>query len=211
MKGPTNTLILTNVLEGVLQNPQPLIEFLSQSNFVIELVSLTKFQRILVICENVLEALDIKRMIEKANSWNGLKISFSMKDNEFGKDMDHFVGGDHVDYLELPLESGSRRFLISPPESPAPGWDQWNKVEEGPNKTSVYSPEELSHLLWERLGGFDSTKVKKYTQPEEVDIYRKPEILFQDIDNGVPAIMLDSVGGEARGAKFGKTMMPPPG
>lgn len=241
---PTNTLILTNVVPAVLADPSDLITFLAHDNdFIIELVSLPKFGRILIICESEIVAKQVFGLLRQSNTWSLLKISYSIRDNNFsimennylnqeGKNtlQENTIQGLNFDrtapsqYLELPMEDGSRRFLISPPLSPPPEWDHWERVEEGPNKKSVFSPQELSHLLWERLGGLTSNTVRKYQDEEisqdneetnEVDILNQPEILFQDIDNGVPAIILDTIDNSVKikrdtnSAPLVKTAMPP--
>ncbi|KAK6202827.1 uncharacterized protein RJT21DRAFT_118903 [Scheffersomyces amazonensis] len=150
-----------------------------------------------------------------------------------------------MDYLELPSEAGSRRFLISPPISPHAEWNDFEREEDAPNKKAIHSPSELSHLLWERLGGFDSSVVRKYQgddedneqelyqeqenqpplnevidSPTQYDLNQNPEVLFEDRDRDVPAIILDSVRNAAstdtttdtsqnRNFKLPKTTMPP--
>lgn len=222
MRQPTNTLILTELDSSLLNNPSNLLEYISQhNNNLIELIVLIKFSRILIICESSSIATDILNLL-KSSPFN-IRISYSLRDNKFNLNQSDLTI-NHLDqdmqYLELPSEAGSRRFLISPPLSPPAEWDHWDKVEEGPNQKTLYSPEELSHLLWERLGGFDSEFVRRFQGDEGIDqggdlitnngnngiskrkvklpstainIKREPELLFQDIkENGVPAIILDT-------------------
>lgn len=223
-RNPTNTLILTQVDGGLLQNPTPLLEYLSTNGYIMELVALPKFQRILLICESSVVAQAINESL-KSSQWN-FKVTYSIKDNHLAI-TDHpelLPTEDTILYLELPSEDGSKRFLISPPLSPPPEWDHWDKVEDGPHSKSVYSPQELSHLLWERLGGFDSSDFRKYqgeddpVEGEETVVASEPEVLFKDIDNGVPAIVLDtmsnrekrpSVTNSAFKSSIPKTSMPP--
>lgn len=221
---PTNTLILTQVDESLLQDPTPLLEFLSANDHLLELVALPKFQRILLICESTGVATKINDLL-KSSKW-GFRITYSIKDNHLTI-TDHpecLPQEDKIVYLELPSEVGSKRFLISPPLSPPAEWDHWDKVEDGPNNKAVYSPQELSHLLWERLGGFDSSDIRKYhgdeedVDEEEVVIMSESEVLFKDIDNGVPAIVLDTMNNRQKGrpantlvkSAIPKTSMPPP-
>lgn len=226
IRNPTNTLILTNVASGILDDPSPLVEFLSKNNYTIELVALPKFGRVLVICDITETSQEVLQTLKLSNEWSHLGITYSVKDNHWsilGSDADLFASKvDSKEYLELPLEGGSRRFLISPPLSPPAEWDHWDKVEEGPNAKSVYSPQDLSHLLWERLGGLQSSGVRKY-QDEDIeefkydirDMKREPEVLFEDIDNGVPAIVLDTVNNKNKSnpvpkIPIAKTSIPPP-
>ncbi|CCE79659.1 Piso0_001741 [Millerozyma farinosa CBS 7064] len=205
---PTNSLILTNLPEGCLENPRDLAEFLSKDQNKLEMVALQKFQRIMIICPDSRIATAVRDELQNSDKWMACKICYSMKDNEYVdfESQGYFNDNASNNYLELPSESGSRRFLISPPLSPEPEWDHWDREEEGPNKKSVYSPQELSHLLWERLGGFDSSNVRKYdglTRPQDEqeqppsrdirDMEQEPTVLFEDIDNDIPAIMLDTV------------------
>lgn len=231
-RSPTNTLIVTNVAPAVLADPGDLLRFLANDNaFIIELVSLPKFGRILIICEAHSVATQILHLLQESLAWSLLKISYSIKDNNFTIMENDYINQHNtikdlsiddsapMEYLELPMEDGSRRFLISPPLSPPPEWDHWDKVEEGPNTKSVYSPQELSHLLWERLGGLTSNTVRKYQdeseeETDEVDILNKPEVLFQDIKNGVPAIILDTIDNskvkkDENKTPLVKTAMPP--
>ena len=226
IRNPTNTLILTNLGSGILNDPSPLVEFLSKKNYTIELVALPKFGRILVICDITETSQEVLLSLKHSSEWADLGITYSIRDNHWsilGSDADLFASkADSKDYLELPLEDGSRRFLISPPLSPPAEWDHWDKVEDGPNAKSVYSPQDLSHLLWERLGGLQSSDVRKY-QDEEIeeneyeirDMKTEPEVLFEDIDNGVPAIVLDTVNNKNKSdalskKPIAKTSIPPP-
>lgn len=269
IRSATNTLILTHLSDELLGNPQPLVDYISlENNYLVELVSLPRFGRIIIICETSQISTEIAMLLKSSPEWNHIRISYSIKDNKFSivnqPDMFLAAGNQsqevevswkdlvHVEYLELPLESDSRRFLISPPLSPHSEWDHWDKAEEGPNEKTMYSPQELSHLLWERLGGFDSSIVRKYKDEEgemeidniseneirtengenteddksstdtiplsygeEYDLSSQPEILFQNIDNGVPAIVLDSIKNEnlrrqsVKSKTLAKTAMPP--
>lgn len=250
-RSPTNTLIITNVSNDILQNPTPLLEFLSYDLHLMELVSLPKFERILIMCESSQLSKQLRKNLKSSPDWNHLRITYSIKDNNLSiiQHPEYLTHQNSNQYLELPLEVGSKRFLISPPLSPHTEWDEYDKVEEGPNSKTVFSPQELSHLLWERLGGFDSSQVRKYQEQSDeeeeeetnqsdanyqysnnsssnkaksndqhFDISEKPEILFEDIDNGVPAIVLDSVNHRdddtlsTNQAKLNppKTAMPPP-
>lgn len=217
---PTNTLILTKVLDETLDDPRELLTFLSQeNNHIIELVLLPKFGRVLVVCDTEQSAQYIRQMILSSSTWGKLSVSFSMRSNNFSKEMTKWLAAKtgeeqpELDFLELPLEDGSKRFLISPPLSPPPEWDLWDKVEEGPNQKAVYSADDISHLLWERLGGLQSSTVRKYQETDEsksYDMKRDPEVLFQDIHNGAPAIVLDGLGPEKKAdVKIAKTAMPP--
>lgn len=226
IRDPTNTLILTNVSSQVLEDPSTLVDFLSTGNYTSELVALPKFGRILVICDTTQTSIDILHSLKQSTEWGHLGITYSVRDNHMnilGSDLDLFNGRiDEKDYLELPLEDGSRRFLISPPLSPPAEWDHWDKVEEGPNTKAVYSPQDLSHLLWERLGGLQSSDVRKYQEIEAEeaeydikDIDKEPEVLFEDIENGVPAIVLDTVNNKDKirpssSKPIVKTSIPPP-
>lgn len=221
-RGPTNTLIITKLAAETVRDPADIIKHLAPEKHVVELVALPKFDRVLLICENKEVS---QRMLDLVlQKWPTASISYSIKDNSFSPELQaqlmqqngaDFEEADTMEYLELPSESGSRRFLISPPLSPPPEWDHWNRAEEGPNDKPFHSPEELSHLLWERLGGVSGSTVRKYEEEDnEVDYISKPAILFQDINNGVPAIMLDSVKNgsvnDSNPKTIAKTAMPPP-
>lgn len=200
---PTNTLILTNISDALLDDPSPLMQFLANSQQVCELISLKRFGRILLICDNIHDSQNIKRLLESNDPWSDFLVSFSIQDNEVSN---KYGVETQMDYLELPAENGNKRFLISPPLSPPPEWDHWDKVEEGPNKQTFYKPEELSHLLWERLGGVDSNEVRKYESEKKRDLSIEPQVLFEDIDNNVPAIVLDNVDSEP--VKTGNQFIP---
>lgn len=226
-RSPTDTLILTGLDEALLNDPKPIIQFLAQKKREIEFITLPKFGRILLLCASRNEA-EITYQDLKSSEWGTqFNISYSIKDNDT-LIRSTATADEFVDYLELPLEHGSKRFLISPPLSPPPEWDHWQKAEEGPSKQTLHSAEELSHLLWERLGHRDESedRVRKY-EPEDEDLQNTagkqerevhdlkvdPEVLFRDIENGVPAIILDSVQttNETTPKRIVcKTAMPPP-
>ncbi|KAI5956702.1 RCN1 [Candida jiufengensis] len=233
-RSPTNTLIITNLKDELLLNPHPLIDFISKSSYLVELIVLSKLSRIVIICESIEISESLKNKLLKWDS--SIKISFTIKDNKFDlkrSDLDKALQQEintEINYLELPNDLDSKRFLISPPMSPQSEWNDWHKIEDGPNEKSIYSPEELSNLLWERLGGFESELVRKFQnddnnnnenqsiQPEkEIDDNKfinykiEPELLFKDVENGVPAIILDkSDNSKINDTIIPKTFMPPP-
>ncbi|KAI3407119.1 hypothetical protein KGF56_000107 [Candida oxycetoniae] len=214
MRRPTNSLILTNLEEKVLENPQELIDFLCEDeDYIVEFICLCKLSRIVLICETSSIAQSIKQKIGNDMRWRYIKVSFSMKDNAFDVSKQDLEVGRREDknYLELPHDLDVKRFLISPPMSPRSGWDNWNKTEEGPNEKAIYSPEELSEILWERLGGEESKLVRRYneTSRETINYEIERELLFEGIENGVPAIVLDSVGKCEVEENMPKTSMPP--
>lgn len=213
---PTNTLIITRLCPEILSNTNSIVDLLASRNYNVELVALPKFERYIVICPSATVATHVRDFLKDSLPPHTI-ISFSIKDNALGiLHDDLWCLQDTTTYLELPLQEGSRRFLISPPLSPHSEWEDFGKEEEGPNKKAVYSAEELSHLLWDRFGGFDSSHVRKFYADEDeddqsIDISDKPHILFEDISNGVPAIVLDSVTNQARTSTkpLPKTALPP--
>lgn len=48
---PTNTLIITNIDDSLLSNPEPIISLLGDQPYMIELIVLMKFKRILLYCQ----------------------------------------------------------------------------------------------------------------------------------------------------------------
>lgn len=231
MRGePTNSLIVTRLDGELLKFPDRLADLLASRNFNVEVVFLPKFARYIIITASPAVAETVREFLAEKLS-KDVHISFSMKNNPLPLLDDGLWvlqprDSDMKNYLELPLEDGSRRFLILPPLSPHSEWNDYAKVEEGPNTKSVYSPQELSHLLWDRFGGFDSSQVRRFDNDSDsesdidadaalelayVDISEQPEVLFEDIHNGVPAIVVDSVKNQKRGKRpFPKTAMPPP-
>ncbi|EGW30306.1 uncharacterized protein SPAPADRAFT_63157 [Spathaspora passalidarum NRRL Y-27907] len=214
MRRPTNTLILTKLPHSLLVDPQELLDQLH--GYLIEVIVLSRFQRILLICESATISQYIREILPK--SFPDITISYSICDNAFKlNNHDRTVIDTQFDdmvekqYLELPSEKASRRFLISPPLSPPSGWDHWDKVEEGPNQQTVYSFEELSHLLWQRLGDQEEV-VTKVQGVDRVNVKKEPELLFKDIEHiGVPAIILDSIDGDISDETLiPKTSLPPP-
>ncbi|EGV60094.1 hypothetical protein CANTEDRAFT_126964 [Yamadazyma tenuis ATCC 10573] len=207
---PTNTLIITQVSDAFLDDPNELVKFLASHNITCELVSLRRFGRILLICDDHQVSQSIRQLLQNSPQWSHLAVTFSLQDNELtsGREV-----SEKMDYLELPAQDGSRRFLISPPLSPPPEWDHWDKVEEGPHRTAMTNPEELSHLLWERLGGVNSTEVRRFQAEDTRDLKIEPQVVFEDIDNDVPAILLDRVDYEQPSGPSKpvfKTSLPPP-
>lgn len=202
-RSPTNTLIITNLSESLLLDPRELIDLISGTHDLAQLIVLPKFGRFILICESSRVAQSMKTLL--ANEWPSLRVSYSIKDNRFELNkqdlLDAAVGEDYSQksYLELPHDLNLKRFLISPPMSPH-DWDHWDKLEEGPNEKAIYSPEDLSSLLWERLGG---NMVRKYQDDSE---QVREEVLYRE--EGVPAIVLDKSDNEVREEKLPKTSMP---
>lgn len=188
-----------------------MLECIAKHNHIVELIALPRFQRLLVICENTRVSAQIAALLQQDF---GFGVSYSIRDVPLAVTAGPQYAENDKDYLELPLEDGSRRFLISPPLSPPAEWDHWDKVEEGPNQQAVHSPQELSHLLWERLGSTSSNQVRRlHGQSAPVDLDIEPMLLFENIDNGVPAIILDSAENEqpkTQGITVARTPMPPP-
>lgn len=229
-RSPTNSLIVTRLEPELLKNPTIIADLLGSRSFTVELVFLPKFARYIIICASSQVASQVRHFLEE-NLESRAQISFSIKDNRLALLEDQLwllrsEENDPTTYLELPLEDGTRRFLISPPLSPHSEWDDFEKEEEGPNTKAVYSPQELSHLLWDRFGGFESSRVRRFDIDSDnseddvdeseddasyVDISEKPQVLFEDIHNGVPAIVVDSVKNQKKGVKqpLPKTAMPP--
>ncbi|EEQ40521.1 Calcipressin family protein [Clavispora lusitaniae] len=222
----TNSLIISKLSPELISSPGVLAHLLATRNFNVELVHLPKFRRYILVCTSSTIAKEIKEFLDKELAGSAL-VSFSIKDNPSTilNDESWCLQSDPIDYLELPSEDGTRRFLISPPLSPHSEWNDYHKSEEGPNTKSVYSPEELSHLLWDRLGGFDSGHVRKYhmenseeDEPKEghgdnedecFDINDGHDVLFRNIDNNVPAIVVDRVHNQGIQVPLPKTAMPP--
>lgn len=213
----TNTLIVTKLSEDI-KDPAVLAHLLGSKELNVELVHLPKFDRYIIICASATLASFVRDYLQSALP-KSVHIGFSIRDNDlsFLGDQNWALEQGQSDYLELPSEEGSRRFLILPPLSPQTEWNDYNKVEDGPHPKAVYSPEELSHLLWDRFGGFDSSRVKRFQDESEdeddedtIDISSQPQILFENIDNGVPAIVVDSVRNQQGKPKpMPKTTMPP--
>lgn len=204
-RSPTNTLIITNLSDRLLQSPHELIEFISGTHDLVQLIVLPKFGRFILICESSRVAQSMKDLLAHDPKWKALRISYSIKDNRFELNkrdlLDATAGEDYsqMNYLELPHDLNLKRFLISPPMSPH-DWDHWDKLEEGPNEKAIYSPEDLSSLLWERLGG---NMVRKY-QDDSNQV--REEVLYNE--EGVPAIVLDKSENEVLEEKLPKTSMP---
>lgn len=166
-RNPTNTLILTNIPVSLYDDPQPLIKYLTQrQEHVIELTVLSNFQRFLIRCESAKIATEIKQIIENSLDFNSFKISYSLKDNKSGPQ-----------FLEIPKELEMKRFLISPPGSPHAEWDNWDKVEEGPNEQNIHD------YLWDKLG--------KLSDDEDTDDENNNNNKVNETKIQVPTIVLD--------------------
>ncbi|AOW30062.1 hypothetical protein MEM_04577 [Candida albicans L26] len=185
---PTNTLIITNIDDSLLSNPEPIISLLGDQPYMIELIVLMKFKRILLYCQTSKIATKTKTFL--LNQWetttigggggggggggsgggNSISISYSLKDNsrildpeeedeEDGKD----GGGKGGRFLDIPKDLEIKRFLISPPASPHSEWDDWDKVEEGPNETNIHD------YLWEKLKTHENEEKEKDSGISEDD------------------------------------------
>lgn len=231
----TNSLILTNLGGELKGNPQVIAKFLGSKAIQSELVYLPRFERYIVICPSIKISEETKQLLEEVIGQNA-HVSFSLRDNPLSLPCDDSwalkSGPEDMDFLELPLEEGSKRFLILPPLSPQSEWDDYAKVEDGPNKKAIYSPDELAHLLWDRLGGFQSPHIRKFQDDDddqekflensnslkeeqsEVPIYdmiTEKSVIFEDLPAGVPAIVVDKVinRGPSPLKSIPKTAIPP--
>ena len=87
---PTNTLIITNIDDSLLSNPEPIISLLGDQPYMIELIVLMKFKRILLYCQTSKIATKTKTFL--LNQWetttiggggggggNSISISYSLK------------------------------------------------------------------------------------------------------------------------------------
>ena len=174
---PTNTLIITNIDDSLLSNPEPIISLLGDQPYMIELIVLMKFKRILLYCQTSKIATKTKTFL--LNQWetttiggggggggNSISISYSLKDNKSGPQ-----------FLEIPKELEMKRFLISPPGSPHAEWDNWDKVEEGPNEQNIHD------YLWDKLG--------KLSDDEDTDDENNNNNKVNETKIQVPTIVLD--------------------
>ncbi|KHC64056.1 Protein involved in calcineurin-dependent signaling that controls stress response and virulence [Candida albicans P75016] len=201
---PTNTLIITNIDDSLLSNPEPIISLLGDQPYMIELIVLMKFKRILLYCQTSKIATKTKTFL--LNQWetttiggggggsgggNSISISYSLKDNsrildpeeedeEDGKD----GGGKGGRFLDIPKDLEIKRFLISPPASPHSEWDDWDKVEEGPNETNIHD------YLWEKLKTHENEEKEKDSgiseDDDECESIKKvelPKIVLNATDN----------------------------
>ncbi|KAG7191494.1 uncharacterized protein KQ657_003089 [Scheffersomyces spartinae] len=195
---PSNTIIVTNISDELIRDPQPLVDFLLLYPYTIKATSLFRFQRIILQCHSVEDAEKVFLLL--LENFPQFTFTYSRIDNNH----------DEVDSLPLPDNSETRRFLISPPVSPPPEWDHWDKVEERPHSKPIHAPEELEHLLWMKLGDQHEHKEHKQsdlsspTQSSNSPSMRK---IF-DLDHGhlkphtrvlyegngdLPMILLDSI------------------
>lgn len=218
-RDPTNTLIITKA-ELLMQEPQPLIDLLYNNGLIAEMVTLPKLDRILVVCQTESLAQEASQLVK--GEWPDLSVTYSF----LSLDQSVEENNQNNQQLQVPEDTNARRFLILPPALPPPEWDHWHRVEEGPHPHAIYDPEDMAHMLWERLGGFDSSMVRrfrpdlaldldlsldadvdldtnlaKYLRPPSKaqslhDFKQHPEILFSGIKDNMPAIMLDTVSGQ---------------
>ncbi|CAX41060.1 calcipressin-like protein, putative [Candida dubliniensis CD36] len=189
---PTNTLIITNIDDSLLSNPQPIISILGDQPYMIELIVLMKFKRILLYCQTSKIATKTKTFL--LNQWettiggNTISISYSLKDNSriLNSDDDeeeeesHGVGGR---FLDIPKDLEIKRFLISPPASPHSEWDDWDKVEEGPNETNIHD------YLWEKLKTHENEEKERSINDDDddecdnIEQMELPKIVLNATDN----------------------------
>lgn len=190
---PTNTLIITNIDDSLLSNPQPIISILGDQPYMIELIVLMKFKRILLYCQTSKIATKTKTFL--LNQWettiggNTISISYSLKDNSRILNLDddeeeeesHGAGGR---FLDIPKDLEIKRFLISPPASPHSEWDDWDKVEEGPNETNIHD------YLWEKLKTHENEEKERSINDDDdddecdnIEQMELPKIVLNATDN----------------------------
>lgn len=167
-RNPTNTLIVTNIPNLLYDDPQPLVKYLTlHQQHVMELTVLNNFKRFLIRCDSSTTASEIKQIIENSPDFNDFNITYSLKDNKIGPQ-----------FLEIPKDLEMKRFLISPPGSPHAEWDNWDKVEEGPNEQNIHD------YLWEKLGKLsddEHEEVEEDNQQNEIKI-QVPTIVLDPLD-----------------------------
>lgn len=207
---PSNTIIVTNVADDLIKDPQPLVDFLLLYPYTIRATSLFRFHRIILHCQCVEDAEKVFVLL--LENFPHFTFTYSRIDNQF----------DEIESLPLPDDSQMRRFLISPPVSPPPEWDHWDKVEEQPHSKPIYSPEDLESLLWMKLGALhdNDNDSEQHLSPADNSVRKvfddtqklETHVLYKH-NNDVPVILLDSIGDVDIDLKLkkpiAKTGMPP--
>ncbi|ANZ76374.1 BA75_04227T0 [Komagataella pastoris] len=170
---PTNTIILTGFEPGKLQDDELIVSHLK--NLVkkvtppfetIKIIKLPKFQRVFLIFEEITSSIAAYDYL--TTELSSLTVGYSIRSN--------FISTQ--EFLQLP-DQGTR-FVISPPSSPPPEWDHYDKVEGGPDMREIHSPDELRGLLFRKLGdrithydgeefetNYSVTKRKKFEASQE--------------------------------------------
>lgn len=162
MSDPTNTLILTGFSEHEIQDKELLRQLQQQIlentgiSETIKFSILKSFKRILIVFEKIQSAERLYKILKQC----GFKVGFSSQNNydDFILTEDGYKF-DTREYLHLPAHGTT--FIISPPPSPPPGWK--SSEEEAPDQRAIYSPEELSELLYKRI---DEDKIQKLFNDE---------------------------------------------
>ncbi|RKP30786.1 hypothetical protein METBISCDRAFT_15486 [Metschnikowia bicuspidata] len=210
---PTNSLILTHLDPDLLADPQAMVRVLKCHAVQSELVYLPRFLRYVVICPSAYASQQTKDFLQQKLQ-NRACVSYTLLENRLHMPYDDsWALSEAVDYLEIPLEEGSRRFLILPPLSPPCEWEGYKQLEDCPSMKTIYSADELANLLWDRLGGFNSTPVRHFETAllPVYDLARHKHFLFENLPLGVPAIVVDQADkrGSAPTTRLPKTSVPP--
>ncbi|CCH45262.1 Calcipressin-like protein [Wickerhamomyces ciferrii] len=198
----TNTLILTGISLENLENNQFIADLQQEivskisnddSDFV-QFVVLKTFRRILIIFNNKVSSIDLYKHFK--NSRNDFKAGYSLHDYANFKIEDNS--------LELP--DNSRMFLISPPASPPIDFD-YDREEEEPNKTQIYTHEELKEIFEKNQKNLEdivheNMKTTKYSnnesnnQQRSIMDFEKEIVLNDSNDDTKPKIILNPINGE---------------
>ena len=207
---PTNSLILTHLDPNLLADTLAIARVLKCHAVQSELVYLPRFLRYVVICPSAYASQQTKDFLQQKLG-NRARVSYTFFENRLHVPYDDsWALSEALDYLEIPLEEGSRRFLILPPLSPPCEWEGYKQLEDCPGMKTIHSADELANLLWERLGGFNSTPVRRFGEVagEDTgaldadgsaetallpvyDLVRHKHFLFENQPLGIPAIVVD--------------------
>lgn len=202
MTDPTNTLILTGFSpeelldKDIIQSLQKQIIDNTPGDETIQFSILKLFKRILIVFEKIESSERLYKILKEC----GFGVGFSSQNNydDFILTPDGYKF-DTREYLHLP--SHGTTFIISPPPSPPPGWI--STFEEPPEKRSIYSPEQLSELLYKRVEdgkiqklfnvieeGDTNTPYEKQTKQKEEPVDQK--VLLQTNNITSPIIVLEA-------------------
>ena len=105
-RSPTNTLIITNLSDELLQDPHDLIDVISNTHDLVQLIILPKFGRFILICESSRVAQSMKDLLLRDSRWNFLRVSYSIKDNRFEinkQDLLDATAGEDYSQMNLSL------------------------------------------------------------------------------------------------------------
>jgi hypothetical protein len=189
----TNTVILTNLTDEILQDPCCLYDIIPKPA-VSKLVALQKFKRILIVFVRTADSQTVKETLHNS-IYRGtrLKVYYCKHTMPF-------------EYLKVPDKE--RNFLLSPPVNPPVGWIQ--ETEKEPSRGGILDMKQLStyslldfeleggvvvdertDVAYESMDSFHTNELKR----DDVICYKSNDSLVYEFGQDLPNVVVENIPG----------------